>query len=96
MTSQQEDEEKQRATWQQELTYKQQLAVTQEDKATFQVHALACVCVCTCNVCLCAWGASFCAVAEAAVCTLSKACMRPDKGVKMPGLILSQPLENRN
>ena len=36
--SQQEDEEKLRAQWQQEITYKQQLAVTQEDKAIFQVR----------------------------------------------------------
>eukprot|EP00967_Tisochrysis_lutea_P013682 scaffold15300_cov18-Tisochrysis_lutea.AAC.2 len=36
MATQHEDEEKQRAQWQQEITYKQQLQVTQEDKAVFQ------------------------------------------------------------
>jgi hypothetical protein len=38
MATQYEDEEKLRAQWQQEVTFKQQLQVTQEDKATFQVR----------------------------------------------------------
>jgi hypothetical protein len=37
MATQHEDEEKQQAQWQQDITCKQQLAVTQEDKAAFQV-----------------------------------------------------------